>query len=178
MHISNIFCNFAGKIVLKMKKVVFFCMMSLVVLGMTSCNECRCDHSTKPGGTEPVCYYHAQTLDLVVNKNQWAFDDQMGMFYCSFDVPEITANVYNYGTFNLFREYNSGAQNAYQVALPETSYLSAEEDDGQTKKIVYYQQHIDYTVGIGVVEVFLTISDFFYDGFTPDAMHFRLQLIY
>ena len=170
MHISKIFCNFAGKIDLRMKKVLFFCMMSIVALCMTGCRNEK---------TEPVCYYHAETLDLVVNQKQWVLDEQLGQFYCSFDVPEITANVYNYGTFNLFREYNSGSKNAYQVALPETTYLSAEEViNDSTSNIVYYQQHLDYAVGVGVVEVFLTISDFYYDNFTPDAMHFRLQLVY
>ena len=157
-----------------MKKVVFFCLLSIAAMGLTGCRDCTCQH-----GPTQDCYYHAQTLDLTVNPNQWVYDAGLGQFYCSFDVPDITANVYNYGTFNLFREYNSGTKNAYQVSLPETTYLSAEEDDGSGNiKIVYYQQHVDYAVGIGIVEVFLTISDFYYTNFTPEAMHFRLQLIY
>ena len=101
------------------------------------------------------------------------------MFYCHFDVPELTVRAYKYGEVSINREYNSGTSNAYQVALPETTYLSEDLDDGNGGTTpYYYQQHIDYTYGIGFVEIFCKISDFYYEGFTPDAMVFRMQLTY
>ena len=129
-------------------------------------------------GNEP-CKFNKQTIDLSVKQSQWEFDNDANMFYCHFDVPAITANVYDYGEFSIHREYNSGTNKAYQVALPETTYKSEDIDnENGTYSTVYYQQHLDYAIGVGFVEVFCTISDFYYEGFTPEAMLFRLQLTY
>ena len=125
--------------------------------------------------------FHKKTVDLVVKQSNWDFDNKANMFFCHFDVPEITEQVYNYGEISVNREYNSGKNNAYQVALPETTYKMEEElnDAGEVVNTFYYQQHIDYAVGVGFVEVFCTISDFFYPAdWTPEAMLFRLQLTY
>ena len=150
-----------------MKKYVFICLMALIGIAMTSCQ-----------GNEP-CKFNKQTVDLSVKQSQWEFDDSANMFYCHFDVPAITANVYDYGEFSIHREYYSGTQKAYQVALPETTYKYEDIDNGDgTYSTVYYQQHLDYAIGVGFVEVFCTISDFYYEGFTPEAMLFRLQLTY
>ena len=150
-----------------MKKYVFICLMALIGIVMTSCQ------------TNEPCKFNKKTVDLNVTQDKWKFDDGANMFFCHFSVPEITAQVYNYGEFSIHREYNSGTNNAYQVALPETTYKSEDIDNGDgTYSTVYYQQHIDYIIGVGFVEVFCTISDFYYEGFTPEAMVFRLQLTY
>ena len=97
------------------------------------------------------------------------------MFFCHFTVDMLTAEVYNYGEVSVSREYNSGTNKAYQVALPETSYKV--EQDGENK--FYYAQLVDYAYGVGFIEVFYTISDYFYpEGFTPEGMVFRAQLTY
>lgn len=150
-----------------MKKYVFICLMALIGIVMTSCQ------------TNEPCKFNKKTVDLNVTQDKWKFDDGANMFFCHFSVPEITAQVYNHGEFSIHREYNSGTNNAYQVALPETTYKSEDIDNGDgTYSTVYYQQHIDYVIGVGFVEVFCTISDFYYEGFTPEAMVFRLQLTY
>ena len=95
------------------------------------------------------------------------------MYYCHFDVPELTTDIYNYAEVSVNREYNTGSSKAYQVALPETTYQRTVINNQD----YFYQQHIDYAYGVGFVEVFLTISDYFYD-FHPEAMTFRLQLTY
>ena len=149
-----------------MKKYVFICLLAVTGLAMTSCQK-----------GEP---FHKKTVDMTVTTSQWDFDAKANMFFCHFDVPEITADVYNYGEVSVSREYNSGKANAYQVALPETTYMQIELDNGDgTTSPYFYQQHIDYTVGVGFVEVFCIISDFYYEeGWTPDPMLFRLQLSY
>ena len=133
-------------------------------------------------GCEQGQPFHKTTVDMTVTTSQWDFDQSANMFFCHFDVPEITSDVYNYGEVSVNREYNSGTKNAYQVALPETSYkveYEVNEATGDTTNTFYYAQHLDYAYGVGFVEVFCTISDFFYpEGWTPDPMLFRLQMSY
>ena len=122
------------------------------------------------------------TKGLVVNQNQWNFDTNLNVFYCHFDVPDITWDVYHYAEVSVNREYNSDTENAYQVALPETSYkveYGTDENGNETGEIFYYAQHVDYIYGKGFVEVYYTISDYFYPtDFKPEAMRFRLQITY
>ena len=151
-----------------MKKYLFICLLAVMAVGFTSCES---ENAPK----------NKRTIDLIVKQSAWDFDQSANMFYCHFDVPELTARVYNYGEVSINREYNSGTSNAYQVALPETTYKSEQLTDSVGNPVdeyFYYQQHIDYTYGIGFVEIFCTISDFYYEGFTPDAMVFRMQLTY
>ena len=145
-----------------MKKVLLILSIIAVAIGFTSCED------------EP-CRYHTQTLDLRVMQADWQFDDNTLQYYYHFDVPEITPFVYNYGNWSISREYNSGTKDAYQVALPQSVYMTEALADGS---IAYYTQHIDYRVGIGYVEIQLTNSDYFYVQEKPENMLFRLQLIY
>ena len=145
-----------------MKKVLLILSFIAVAIGFTGCED------------EP-CRYHTQTLDLRVMQADWQFDDNTQQYYYHFDVPEVTPFVYNYGNWSISREYNSGTADAYQVALPQSVYMTEELADGS---IAYYTQHIDYRVGIGYVEIQLTNSDYFYEQENPENMLFRLQLIY
>lgn len=133
-------------------------------------------------GCEKGQPFHKKTIDLTVTSAQWDFDQSANMFFCHFDIPELTENVYNYAEVSVSHEYNSGKNNAYQVALPETIYKVEEEVDTDGKPTgnkFYYQQHLDYAYGVGFVEVFCTISDFVYpEGWTPDPMLFRMQMSY
>lgn len=148
-----------------MKKYVFICLLALVAVVFTACNN-----------NDPL---RKKTVDLVVNTNNWEFDNSANMFFCHFNVPEMTAEVYNYGEVSISHEYNPGTQNAYQVALPETVYRQEDLDNGdETTSPYYYQQHLDYAIGVGFVEIFCTISDFYYKDYTPDAMLFRMQITY
>lgn len=148
-----------------MKKYVFVSLLALVAMVFTAC-----DDMTTPR--------HKKTIDLVANLSSWNFDSNTGQYFCHFDVADLTANVYNYGEISISHEYNSGTPKAYQVPLPETTYLVQNLDDGQGGTVpYYYQEHIDYVVGIGYVEIFLTISDYYYE-YSPDAMVFRMQMTY
>ncbi|MEE1253806.1 MAG: hypothetical protein UHJ11_01975 [Paludibacteraceae bacterium] len=145
-----------------MKKVLLILSIIAVAIGFTGCED------------DP-CYYNTQTLDLRVMQADWQFDDNTLQYYYHFDVPEITPFVYNCGNWTICREYNSGTADAYQVALPQSVYMTEALADGS---IAYYTQHIDYRVGIGYVEIQLTNSDYFYGQEKPESMLFRLQLIY
>lgn len=134
--------------------------------------ECTCE-----GDHE--CKYHTATLDLRVMQPDWEFDNETRQFYYHFDVPEITAQVYNFGNWTICREFNSGSANAYQVALPMSIFLSEEvTNEDKTTSTVYYTQYIDYRLGVGYVDIQLTNSDYFYSSENPEDMLFRLQLIY
>lgn len=137
-----------------MKKLFFIGLLAFVVLGLTSCQN----NSTG---------LHKDTRTLVVKANQWYFDEKQNSFFCHFDVPQLTKNVYQYADVSVYREYYHDTEYAYQTVLPETSYYGE------------YEQHVDYTYGVQFVEVFYTISDFYYPSdFTPGDMRFRLQLTY
>ncbi len=161
-----------------MKKYLFMCLVAAAALGMTSCDTCDCRHEQ----TNNKCYFNQQTIDLVAKTTNWEFDNGANMYYVHFDVPELTSSIYNYGEVSVNREYNSGTDKAYQIALPETTYrvdtVYSDPADPATAEPVYYQQHIDYAYGVGFVEIFCTISDFYYEGFSPEEMRFRMQLTY
>ena len=158
-----------AKLLFFMRKHLFIGIVALLAICLTSCKE-----------EAPECAYHSDTLDLTVLHEDWQFDDGTMQFYYHFDVPEITAQVYNYGNWTICREYNAGGQNAYQVALPQSIYMAENVVDPVTRdtSVVYYTQHIDYRLGIGFVEIQLTNSDYFYSPEKPEDMSFRLQLIY
>ena len=145
-----------------MKKVLFILSLVCVMMGFNSCYD------------EP-CTHHALTLDLRVMQTDWQFDKNAQQYYFHFEIPEITPHVYNYGNWTICREYNYGTTDAYQVALPQSIYMTDTLSDGG---VVYYTQHIDYRVGIGYVDIQLTNSDYFYTTENPENMLFRLQLIY
>jgi len=151
---------------MNMKKYIFICLMAVVAMVFAACES----NNAK---------FHKMTIDLVVKQSNWDFDNTTGQFFCHFEVPELTAQVYDYGEISVNREYNSGKANAYQVSLPETTYRYIDLDNGDgTTTPYYYQEHVDCAYGIGFVEVFVTVSDFYYEGYTPDAMLFRLQMTY
>ena len=149
-----------------MKKYLLIGLVAMMGLGMTGC--------TINSSSEPSERMHKQTIDLNVKANSWVWDAGANMYYCHFDLPELTSDIYNYAEVSINREYKTGTKDAYQVALPETTYLTTVVNNQD----YFYQQHIDYAYGVGFVEIFCTISDYYYEGFTPDAMKFRLQLTY
>ena len=149
-----------------MKKIIISCLIALVGFSLTGCVV---------KNTEPTCYFHQKTIDLVCNADEWSFDNTLNMYYCRFTVDALTKDVYNYGEISINREYNSGTTNAYQIPLPETTYM-VEQDGDNT---FYYAQHVDYIYGVGYITIYFTMSDYFYpSNFTPGALVFRAQLTY
>ena len=151
---------------MKSEKYVILCLLAFMGMVLTGCQN-----------NEPQL--RKMTIDLEVFQKNWTFDQQGNRYYCQFEVPELTSTIYNYGEVSLNREYNTGTKDAYQVALPETTYKSEQLTDSVGNLVdYYYQQHVDYIYGIGFVEVDLTISDFIYGDFQPEDMLFRLQMTY
>ena len=149
-----------------MKKYLLIGLVAMMGLGMTGCTI---NSSSEPSGSK----IRQKTIDLNVKANSWIWDAGANMYYCHFDLPELTGDIYNYAEVSINREYNTGSSKAYQVALPETTYLTEKVNNQD----YFYQQHIDYAYGVGFVEIFLTFSDYVYDQ-QPDPMIFRMQLTY
>ena len=187
LRISKKSSNFARKIAKErkqatqnnthMKKYLSICLMAIIAC-MAGCTY----PTYKTYEVVEDCQFNKKTIELIVTEDKWDFDESTGQFFCHFNVPELTEKVYTSGEVSINREYNSGTKNAYQVALPETSYKVENEYDETTGEVVntfYYQQHVDYAFGVNFVEVFYTISDYFYpSNWTPEGMRFRLQLTY
>ena len=142
-----------------MKTRTYFAIMVCVLVGFSSCHQ-----------TEVVYESNFKTLDLRVDANQWQFSVEGGYYYCTFNVPELTSTIYNYGVVTCYREYNKGTNIAYQLPLPQTIH---NVDEGNN---VLYTTTIDYSFAVGLVEIVLTNNDFAYDA--PESMDFRLNMVW
>ena len=144
-----------------MKKRILFGILLCALCGLGSCN-----YYTK----EVISESNFKTRDLRVNANQWMFSQDGGYYYCTFDVPELTSKIYNYGVVNCYREYNKGTTNAYKLQLPQTIH---NVDEGNN---ALYTTTIDYSFAVGIVEIVLTNNDFMYVA--PEGMDFRLNMVW
>lgn len=148
-----------------MKKRILFPVLACVLVGFNSCN-----YYPKETVYETVYESNFKTLDLRVDAKQWQFSQEGGYYYCTFEVPELTSSIYNYGVVTCYREFYKGTNNAYQLPLPQTIH-SVDEGDG-----ALYTTTIDYSFSVGIVEIVLTNNDFMYVA--PERMDFRLNMVW
>lgn len=154
-----------------MKKYLFIAMMAAVSIVFAGCEKndpCTCKHEP-----QVPCSFHKTTVDIPVAANEWTYDSETRQYFVHVPVEALTQDVYDFGDITIFHEYHHGTQQAFQVALPETTYETDPND-----ATYHYQQHIDYALGIGFVEIIITISDFYYNDFVPQDAMFRMQLTY
>lgn len=143
-----------------MKSKIF--LLALCAIALISCQD-----------NTPECNYHKKVLDLKVTTPDWKFDSTAMQFYFRFDLPEITSRVYDYGSWNVYREYlGETKKDDYQVALPQSVFCG---DTLEEDVLNYYTQYIDYSLGVGFVEILVSNSDRIYGEDKPESMHFRLQ---
>lgn len=121
--------------------------------------------------TEYVYQYNKTNLNLYIDSNDWQWSREGNYYYYTFNVPELTQTIYDYGTVHCYREFNQGAADAYQIPLP---HIFTKQDGTET-----YQQFIDFSYLTGQVEIALTNSDLKYDTTTnPESMYFHLVLVW
>lgn len=144
-----------------MEKRTLFVVLVCVLLGFSSCNYYP---------KEVVYESNFKTLDLRVYADQWTFSNEGGYYYCTFEVPELTSTIYNYGVVTCYREYNKGTNTAYQLPLPQTIH-NREANTG-----ALYTSTIDFSFAVGLVEIVLTNNDFIYSA--PEGMDFRLNMVW
>ena len=142
-----------------MKTRTYFAIMVCVLVGFSSCNYYP---------KETVYESNFKTLDLRVRASDW--QDGGDYYYCTFNVPELTSKIYNYGVVSCYREYNKGTNDAYQLPLPQTIH-NVDAGNG-----ALYTSTIDFSFAVGLVEIVLTNNDFMYD--TPESMDFRLNMVW
>ncbi len=148
-----------------MKKQVIIALFALASIGLTSCIT---------GTTVEECKCKKETFDLSTRNSEkgWEFDPIARQYFCHFDVSAISASIYNFGNWNMSREFGKGFPGAYQVQLPMSQFKA---DTLTEPTVVYYTQYIDYRVGVGYVDIQLTNSDYLYSKENPETMYFRLQ---
>ena len=148
-----------------MKKFTLFAVLAFVLVGFNSCN-----YYPKETVYETIYESNFKTLDLRVDANQWLFSQDGDYYYCTFNVPELTSQIYNYGVVTCYREYNKGTTNAYQLPLPQTIH-NVDAGNG-----ALYTSTIDFSFAVGLVEIVLTNNDFAY--YAPEGMDFRLNMVW
>lgn len=141
-------------------KKVFFLICILFVPLLESCEKEVIYDST-----------YSATYDL--RPGDWTSGD--GYFTVALDVREITRAVCKTGSVQCFIVYDEGTQSC----LPVQRYLSYDYDNPDTgmKEIGFYQKMIDFEYSEGVVNLFYTISDFYYESY-PEAMTIRVVVHY
>lgn len=153
-----------------MKKISFILLFAAAIIGFNSC-----EYHGEP------CKFNKSTIYLEVKQSQWQFDETSQQFYVRFNVKDITNDVYNYGNYTVTREFYTGKKEAFQVALPQSTFMT---DTLTDNSVVYYTQMVDYRIGVGYIELQVTNSDYAYFkdnlGYwiKPEDMMFHLQLTY
>ena len=144
---------------------MILCLMAFVSVVMSGC------YVNEP--SQPR--FHKMNVDFDVPKNAWAYDAENRWFSYYYQSPDITASIYDYGTWTMSHEYNPGTKDAYLIQLPEFLFNEIALTDTTS---YYYTQRLDYEVGVGYIRVYVTNSDYIYEGWVPDAMHFHMQIVY
>ncbi len=123
-------------------------------------------------------------LDFEIPSGSWNYSGPTGSidrnnyyFYYTFDVPELTADIYDNGSVQAYREFDSGTNKAAQHQLPLVQHIEVEDGDS----MYFYTETTDYEYGVGQISFFFTMSDFYYevdDSQLPSDMHFRVVLMW
>jgi len=108
-----------------------------------------------------------KVIELPVNTNDWVAypnNSNVGYYSVSFNVPEITENIFLDGVILCYLFYDGR-----QIILPSVRHYQ----DGS----FLWTQTIDFEYWKGGLEIFVTNSDFYYPE-RPASMLFVLQILY
>ena len=148
-----------------MKKLSVLFAILLMAFGFSSC-EYHYEYPTTSKNT-------TINLDLHVNSADWQWSEQVGYYYYTFSVPELTNTICNKGIVVVYREFNKGTSDAYQINLPRI-FPMTDSGNGEV-----YSQIIDFSYLPQQVEIAVTNSDLKSDLKTkPESMDFRLSMMY
>ena len=150
-----------------MKKLSVLFAILLMAFGFSSC-EYHYEYPTTSKNT-------TINLDLHVNSADWQWSEQVGYYYYTFSVPELTNTICNKGIVVVYREFNKGTSDAYQINLPRIFPMT----DSSSGKVEVDSQISDFSYLPQQVEIAVTNSDLKYDLKTkPESMDFRLSMMY
>ena len=159
-----------------MKKIIYIMLFLTVIATLVSC-EGPAGRDGRDG------FVNFRIVDLEVKSYQWQYTgyDNNNFFIAEFEMPEITKGIYDNGLVQVYREYGTGSANAVQLLLPSTRHNEySYQMDGETYW-GFYSETTDYEYGIGILNVFYTVSDFIYEedsSFVPEDMHFRVVIMW
>lgn len=161
-----------------MKK--YFTLITFAVLAIVM-GSCRGPEG-RPGKDGFVNF---KVIDLDVPQTAWGYTDPdntkiNNYFFADFDIPELTWDIYDNGLVKVYREYNTGTNQARQIELPYTHYVEELVDEATFTRY-FYCEHVDYEFTQGQLSIYYTASDFDYDlntTFLPEAMHFRVVIMW
>ena len=109
-----------------------------------------------------------KTVNLVVDQLDWVentdADGKNRYYSCSFSMPEITSNVYEYGSVQTYVTFENAQQ-----AMP---YVRHYEDING----VLWTRTVDYDYAVGNIAIYVTNSDFIKD--LPEKMTFRVVMMW
>lgn len=168
-----------------MRKLSFFVIILSAILLTTSCIEKvgpmgpagrdgrdgRDGYDGKDGlGVESVVY-------IPVEEKNWVYSGltDNNYFQATVPVPELTEEIFDGGVVKMYRAFDYDTQYATQIEMPYVR-LREEYPEGGGEPF-RYTELLDYDFGIGTVNIYFTVSDFFY-GIKPGAMLFRCVLLY
>ena len=167
-----------------MKKTIMLLMAAVAMLASCRGPQGPAGRDGKDGVDGVDGFVNFKIVDLTVSGNQWQYSslDNNNYYMGSFEMPEITKDIYDNGLVQVYREYDTGTANAVQLLLPNTRHkeFSYTDTEGNTQW-GFYTETTDYEYGIGKLNVFFTASDFDYEldsGFVPEDMHFRVVIMW
>lgn len=119
-----------------------------------------------------------KVLDFQINQNEWKYSDQANnnFFMATFNMPEMTPDIYDNGTILVYRELDWGTSNAVQQILP---YSRHHEYQVGASTWAFFTETVDFEYGVGFMNIVYTASDFDYElnnTFVPETMHFRVVI--
>lgn len=109
-----------------------------------------------------------EIINLEVRSSDWTVNtDDNGLnryYFCAFEMPEITSAIYSQGTVLAYYTMDGA-----QIILPYVRHYENVDGDMWT-------QTVDFDYSVGVLNVYVTNSDFFDE--VPPAMNFRVVLMW
>ena len=152
-----------------MKKFLLFAL----ILCMTSCIVNSDEPCTCTPGTS------SKTITIKVKASDWQYSDQgnNNYFYVGADVPEITEHVFDKGEVKAYLVKDRN--NSYYARKHVLPYvMHKEEFVNQLNDWVFYTETIDFTYGIGWIELNFRASDFAYElGVNPNFQDMEFDIV-
>lgn len=109
-----------------------------------------------------------KTVNLVVEQADWIehtdADGKNRYYSCSFSMPEITSNVYEFGSVQTYVTFSNSQQ-----TMP---YVRHYEDISGAQ----WTRTVDYDYAVGNLVIYVTNSDFIKD--LPEKMTFRVVMMW
>lgn len=103
-------------------------------------------------------------------------DKDNNYYYATVDMPEITKDIFEGGVIKMYRVFDYDTSDPVQVEMPFTRHKEEYVGPGEYD-YVNWTETLDYEFGVGRINIFFTVSDFFYEG-KPEYMRFRCVVMY